>query len=419
MKSLLIKGNFISAPALGKLEILENGYLLTEDGVIKALFDKLPEQYSNIETDDYSGMLIMQSFCDMHLHAPQYPMLGMGMDLPLLEWLNTYTFKTEARFSDERYAREVYHALAQDLISRGTTRVVMFSSIHPKATLILMEELENAGVTGFVGKVNMDRNGGADLQETAVSSIRDTIYWLDECSRFKNVKPIITPRFTPSCSDGLMEELGKIASARGLNIQSHLSENLSEMEWVKSLRPDCSGYWQSYAKHGMWKDGTIMAHCVHCDDKELAAIKDAGVTVAHCADSNIDLCSGVAPVRKMLDMGIKVVLGSDIAGGAELSMTDVITKTIRASKIKRIESGWQTDFLSVAEAYYLGTTAAHLYFGDKPGFAPGNKLHAVVIDDSSLCTPRKLSLRERFERCLYISEKENIAAVYSNGVKCR
>ena len=415
MKTVIIKGNFISAPALGKLDIFENSFMVLENGVIVGIYDIIPEKYSGYPIEDYADKLILQSFADMHLHAPQFPMLGMGMDLPLLEWLSTYTFKTESKFSNDEYAHEVYSRLAKELISRGTTRVCMFSSIHPNATLILMEELEKAGVCGYVGKVNMDRNGAQGLQESLTTSIRDTIYWLDKCEKFENVKPIITPRFTPSCSDALMDELGKIAKARNLYVQSHLSENISEMEWVKSLRPDCPEYWQSYEKHGMWRKNTIMAHCVHCSETELNAIKEAGVVVAHCADSNTSLCSGVAPIRDMLEKGIHVVLGSDIAGGADLSMTDVITKTIRTSKIKYIESGWKTPFLTVAEAYYLGTSSAHMYFGDKPGFTAGNKLHAVVIDDSGFCTPRYLTVKERFERCLYLCEKENICAVYSNG----
>ena len=117
----------------------------------------------------------------MHLHAPQYPMLGMGMDLPLLDWLNTYTFPTEANFKDTNFARKVYKELAKKLIANGTTRVAMFSSMHKEATLILMEELEKAGVTGYVGKVNMDRNGGVDLQETTEESISETIDWLNKC----------------------------------------------------------------------------------------------------------------------------------------------------------------------------------------------------------------------------------------------
>ena len=193
MTTTILKGNIVSTVSFGKLDITENGYLVAEDRIIKGIFQNLPEKYSSLPIEDYSNDLILQSFSDLHLHAPQYPMLGMGMDLPLLDWLNTYTFPTEAMFHDNDYARKVYRKLAKELIENGTTRVCMFSSLHREATLILMEELENAGITGYVGKVNMDRNSNPLLQETANESIEETLKWLDQCKRFQHIKPIITP----------------------------------------------------------------------------------------------------------------------------------------------------------------------------------------------------------------------------------
>ena len=275
----ILKGNLVSAPALGKLEIVEHGCLvLHDDGSIQSVEKAVP-QNADAEVIDYGDSLIMPSFVDMHLHAPQYPMLGMGMDLPLIDWLNTYTFKTEARFEDSDYARRIYKKLASDLITSGTTRVCMFSSLHTDATLILMEELEKAGVTGYVGKVNMDRNGSPELQETTEQSKRETLRWLDACGRFQTVKPILTPRFTPSCTDELMNWLGKLAAERGLYVQSHLSENKGEIAWVKELCPDCAQYWESYDRAGLWKDHTVMAHCVHSDEREREAMREHGVVM--------------------------------------------------------------------------------------------------------------------------------------------
>lgn len=412
----LIHGNLIHAPALGRLEILEHGWMLLEDGTIRGLWREKPAQYAALPVTDYGNALVMQSFADMHLHAPQYPMLGMGMDLPLLDWLNTYTFKTEARFADTDYARRVYRRLAGDLITNGTTRVCMFSSLHTEATWILMEELERAGVTGYVGKVNMDRNAlPGVLEETTEESVRETIRWLDGC-RFEHVRPIITPRFTPSCTDELMAELGKIAREHGLYVQSHLSESTNEIAWVRELSPGCARYWETYDKFGLWKDHTLMAHCVHSDDEELRAMREHGVVAVHCADSNINIISGVCPVRHLLDAGVRVTLGSDIAGGAQLAMNKVVTMSIRASKMRRILDGWQGDFLTVEEGYYLGTTAGHRYFGAGGGFAVGDKLHAIVVDDGDLPEPtRPLSVQERFERALYMMHRHNITAVYSDG----
>ena len=163
-------------------------------------------------------------------------------------------------------------------------------------------------------------------------------------------------------------------------------------------------------------DRTVMAHCVHSDARECAAIRWAGVVVAHCAGSNINLCSGVSPVREMLQQGIWVTLGSDIAGGAQLPMYKVITMSIRASKIRRMETDWSEDFLTVPEGYYLGTTAGHRYFGGGEGFAVGQPLHAIVVDDGDFPEPvRPLTVRERFERSLYMLHRHNITAVWSHG----
>lgn len=416
METTIIKGNIISSPEFGKAEITENGFLVAENGKIKGIYQKLPQEYEESAVEDYGDALVMQSFADMHLHAPQYPMLGMGMDMPLLEWLNTYTFPTEACFKDNEFARKTYHRLAGELAAKGTTRVCMFSSIHREATLILMEELENAGITGYVGKVNMDRNGGENYQENTEESIAETVKWLEGCN-FEHIKPMITPRFTPSCSNELMQELGRIAKEKNLPIQSHLSENTGELSLVKDLHPDCSRYWESYQKYGLWNDRTLMAHCVWSDEQERKAIKDAGVWVVHCASSNENLVSGYAPVRVMLNEGVNVVLGSDIAGGDHLSMFKNITAAIRASKARRIMDDWQTDFLSVEEAFYLGTSAAAPFFGEKPGFAPGNMLHAIVVKDETLPMVRPLSVQERFERCIYRREHGAMLAVYSEGKK--
>ena len=412
----IIQGNIVYSPKLGELVTLPHGALVLDDkGVVTDVLPAAPRG-ADAEYIDYGDMLLMPSFVDMHLHAPQYPMLGMGMDLPLMEWLNTYTFKTEARFADNDYARRTYRRLANDLITGGTTRVCMFSSLHTDATLILMEELEKAGVTGYVGKVNMDRNGGATLQETTEESKRETLRWLDECKRFEHIKPILTPRFTPSCTDELMAWLGKLSEERGLYVQSHLSENGGEIAFVKELHPDCDQYWETYDKYGLCKDHTVMAHCVHSDERERAALLKHNVVVAHCAGSNINICSGVAPIRTMLREGIWVTLGSDIAGGAILAMNRVITMSIRASKILYMQTDGEDDFLTVDEGYYLGSTAGHRYFGADGGFAKGRPLHAIVVDDGVLAEPvRELTLRERFERSIYLMDKSAIRAVWSDG----
>jgi len=411
----LIRGHLIEARRFGEPVITENGIIALEDGVIEGVYDTLPERFAGAPVTDYAGKLILQGFCDMHLHAPQYPMRGMGMDLPLLDWLKTYTFKTEARFADAAYARRVYRQLARELAGNGTTRVCIYSSTHADATIALMEELELAGIGGYVGKVNMDRRSGECEEETGASK-RETLRWLDACGDFSLVKPILTPRFTPSCTDELLEWLGALSAERGLRVQSHLSENLKEIALVSELHPDCAQYWETYDKYGLLGENAIMAHCVYSDEREQDAMLERGVLIAHCPDSNINICSGFAPVRRMMERGAWVALGSDIAGGAELSMLRVLTSCIRASKARAIVTDGEDAFLTVGEAYYLATSAGARYFGDAPGFAAGNPLHAVVLDDASLPeSVRQLTVKERFERAVYLADDRAVAAVYANG----
>ncbi|OQB25475.1 MAG: Guanine deaminase [Firmicutes bacterium ADurb.Bin182] len=414
----ILKGNIIHAPVFGALEVLADGYIVLKDGVIEGLFRELPEEFSAGDVTDYADKLIVPSFSDMHLHAPQYPQLGMGLDLQLLEWLQKYTFVTEARFSDTEYAKRVYSKLAGNLVMNGTTRVSAYSSLHREATLVLMDELEKSGITGYVGKVNMDRNSPDNLRETTEESLRETRIWIEESlKRFKNIKPIITPRFTPSCSNKLMEGLGKLAAEYGLPVQSHLSENVDEVNWVKELHPDCEEYWQTYDKYGLFGSRTLMGHCVYSSKTERAAMKRNGVWVVHNPDSNINIASGVASVRIMLNEGLNVVLGSDIAGGASLSMMRIITGAIKTSKRNWLLTDKKEPFLTVAEAFYLATSAGARYFGVGPGFAKGDKLHALVLDDSAFPETLHSDPAQRLERILYMGDDRQIKERYSEGVR--
>ena len=416
----LIKGNIISAERPDTFSITENGWMLLDDGVIEGIFPARPEGTEELPVTDYGDKLILRSFADVHLHAPQYPMLGLGMDLQLMDWLEQYTFPLESLFSDTDFARQTYRKLAGELVSNGTTLVSVFSSRHTDSTLVLMEELENAGLCGYAGKVNMDLNGGPRLQETAEESVRETVRWLDESKRFTRIRPILTPRFVPSCSAGVMEALGRLSAERDLPVQSHLSENKVEMRIVSEQFPGEKQYWDVYKRFGLFHGRTVMAHCVHSDERERAALRDNGVLVAHSPDSNVNVCSGFPPVRLMLGEGVKVALASDIAGGDQLAINKCITSAIRMSKVRCIASDGKEPFLTVSEAYYMATTASASFFGLHGGFAVGDPLHAIVVDDGNMpmsFQPRRM--QDRVERALYLMDRSCIQAVYAGGKRVK
>lgn len=410
----VLKGHLLSAETPEQLTVRENAYLVVEGGRIAGVFDRLPEAYRALPLRDEGDRLIVPGFVDAHLHAPQYPNRGVGLDDELLPWLKTVTFPEERRYADVGYAREVYAAFAADLRRQGTLRACVFGTVHTDATLALMQALEDAGIQAMAGKVNMDWNTPHDLDEPYDVALRETERWLTEC-RFAHVRPILTPRFAPNCSGRLMSALGRIARDNGLWVQSHLNENLAEVAWVRELYPEADSYADVYDRCGLLHERCIMAHCIHNTPREVALLRDRGATVAHCPDSNVNLASGIAPVRQLLQSGVKVALGSDVSGGAELGVYRAMTAATRVSKLKRYYEPESGPHLTATEAFYLGTSAGARIFGAKPGFAIGDELFALVLDDASLCVGAPKSLSQRLERFLYAGDDRNIVARYAFG----
>ena len=409
----MLRGNIVHAPVLGEISIMEKGCIVVRDGRVK----EIKKEYRG-ETVDYGSSLIIPGLCDMHVHASQYAMTGMGMDLELLPWLDTYTFPEESKFANAAYAKKIYRAFARALVRAGTTRACVFGTVHTDTVLLLMEILEDTGITAYVGKVNMDRNAPPSLCEDTTRSLLETRRFIEaSLGKFKRVRPMITPRFIPSCTPKLLDGLGKMAREYGLPVQSHLSENKREVEWVGKLEPDAACYGQAYDHYGLFGGGvrTVMAHCVQSEEKERALLAENGVLMAHCPDSNANLASGMADIRAMLDRGVNVALGSDLAGGCALSILEVAAKAVRISKLRRAAGGGRS--VTAAEAFFMATSAGALFFGEKPGFAPGSPLHAVVLDDAHMVGTEDLNVMQRLERCLYLSHDVKIAAVYGDGEK--
>lgn len=421
-KTFALKGTICFSEDKDHLAIVENAYLVCENGVSAGIFPELPEKYHGISCRDTNGCLIVPGFTDLHLHAPQYSFRSIGMDLELLDWLNTVTFPEESKYADLDYAKKAYSIFAGDLKKSVTTRASIFGTLHLKATELLMDLLEETGLKTLVGKVNMDRNGPSSLQEeSAAASARDTVSWLEETAgKYQNTKPILTPRFIPSCTDELMRALAEIQKTYHLPVQSHLSENIGEIAWVKELCPNTAFYGEAYDQFGLFGGDacpTIMAHCVHCPDEEIQLMKERNVYIAHCSQSNTNLSSGIAPVRRYLDEDLHVGLGSDIAGGTSLSMLRAIADSIQTSKLRWRLADNSKKPLTLEETFYMATIGGGSFFGKVGSFAPGYEFDAVILNDTNLKHPQTLTARERLERLVYLSDDRNVAGKYVSGTK--
>ena len=422
--TFVLKGNIIYNKNPHTLHLLDNGYLVCQEGLSKGAFGQLPDEFSHLPVVDYGDKIILPGLIDLHVHAPQYSIRGMGMDLELLDWLNRYIFKEESNYSDLNYARKAYTYFVDDLRDGATSRAVIFATIHTSATILLMEMLEGAGLVSFVGKVNMDRNSPPLLiEESAYKSLLDTKNWIREASlRFQKSMPILTPRFTPSCSDELMKGLGELQRKYHLPVQSHLSENPREIAWVKELSPDSSCYGETYDKFGLFGGtdaGAIMAHCVWSEGIEEKLLKENNVFVAHCPNSNTNLSSGIAPIRRFLQEGIHVGLGSDVAGGTQTNIFRAMADAIQMSKLYWRLVNQNNYALTVPEALYLGTMGGGQFFGKVGSFEEGYEFDAIVIDDSSFVAPQELTLENRLERIIYLAENRHVFEKYIQGNKVK
>ena len=396
----LVHGDLCFSTAPRHIETMEASYLHVKDGKCISCYKELPEALSSLEIKDYSGNLIIPGMVDLHLHAPQYAYRGTKMDLPLLDWLNSNTFPEEAKYEDMNYAKAAYKNFVEDLKESPTTRAVIFATLHKEATLCLMDLLEKSGLETMVGKVNMDRNSPDYLTEhSAEEALENTRNWLQAIPKdYRHCHPILTPRFTPTCSDALMEGLGKIKKEKGIPLQSHLSENKAEIAWVKELCPDTKNYGESYDRYGLLQH-SVMAHCVHTREDELELLKERECYICHCPQSNTNLQSGVAPVKYFLEKGAKLGLGTDVAGGANLSMFRAITDAIHVSKLRSCLL-LEDAAITVEEAFFMASLSGGGFFGKVGSFLTGYEADFLVYERKRESI-REESLLERLEMLLY------------------
>lgn len=411
----VLKGNIIFTPNKDEFKIVENGYIVINFNKILDIYTKLPEKYSTYELVDYGDNLIIPGMNDLHCHAPQFRNVGIAMDKELLPWLNDYTFPEESKYKDVEYGERMYSKFVKEIYKNGTTRVAAFATIHKESTKKLMELFMNTGIGAYIGKVNMDINSCEALCENTLDSINDTIDIIEEYNNKSDlVKPIITPRFVPTCSDYLLESLGNLALKYNLPVQSHLSENIGEINWVKNLHPKSNFYGEVYDKYKLFGDTpTLMAHCIHLTDEEINLMSRKNVYAVHCPISNANLASGIMPIRKLLNNNVKLAFGSDLSGGHSFSIFKSIVNTIEFSKLIWANDK-RYDFLTLSEAFYIATKGGGSFFGKVGSFESGYDFDALVIDDSQLNFDN-YTLLERLERFIYLGDDRHINHRYVNG----
>ena len=389
---MFIKGNFLYTPSRHELTIHENQYAHIENGVVTGFMTDLPETTGPETVVDYSQDIIIPAFVDLHIHAPQYINRGLGFDEELLPWLEHYTFPAE-----------------------GTLCFSAFATIHKESTWQLMELAEAMGFKAYIGKVNMDRNAPDYLLEDTDRSLADTEELAVRCREaLHKVRFIATPRFVPSTTEKLMTGLGRLCETYDLPVQSHLSENRNEVAWVKELHPDLPSYTAVYDAFGLLRpEKTIMAHAIYLSDEEKRLLRDKGIYLAHCAQSNANLTSGIMPLRRNLENGLTCTIASDVAAGHTPAMNKQIALTIEISKLYSLQHD-REKALTIGEGLYLATKGPGRFYGRTGSFEKGYAFDALVIHMDDIEGLERTPF-EKLQQFIYDGDDRNIIARYVDG----
>jgi guanine deaminase len=275
--------------------------------------------------------------------------------------------------------------------------------------------MDQIGIKGFVGKINMDRSAPDDLREDPDESIRETEIFLEKYSKNRNTRPILTPRFAPTCTRELINGPGKLGRKYNAAMQTHLVESLWEAEQARLLFPECSCDTEIYERAGLMENGPVIGgHFIFPSGDDIRIMKKYDCYAAHCPDATVSVIAGIMKTGTLLDRGLKIGLGSDISAGHHIGVYTQAARAVQLSKLKQFYEPDDNRKITFPEAFWMATKQSGKLFGGTGSLEPGAVFDALVIDGLSDAA-RKLTPEQVVERFCYIGTKENIKARYMNG----
>ncbi|MFT4020564.1 MAG: guanine deaminase [Acinetobacter sp.] len=428
-RTTVIRGRFLDIEKLPSqaneipqlVRYYEDGAMLCEAGKIRYFgsWEKLQNQLpEHAEIHHYPEKLIVPGFIDTHIHYPQTEMVGAYGE-QLLSWLNTYTFPTELKFTDKKYAAEIAEFFIQELFKNGTTTALVFATVHAASVDALFETAQRHNMRIIAGKVLMDRHAPEDLCDTPESAYNDSKALIEKWHGQGRALYAITPRFAPTSTPEQLEKAGQLKQEYpDVYVHTHLSENKDEIAWVKSLFPQQSGYLDVYHHYGLTGERSVFAHCVHLEDEEWDCLHHTNSSIAFCPTSNLFLGSGLFPLQKTWQKQVKVGLGTDIGAGTSFSLLQTVNE---AYKVQQLQGMKLSAFESLYHATLGGAKALNLdhVLGN---FNVGKEADFVVLDLQATALQRlrqshAKSLEDALFALLTMGDDRNIAATYVDG-KC-
>ena len=399
-------------------EYFEDGLLVIDNGQVAKVghATELLPSLKGVAISEYRDALITPGFIDTHIHYPQTGMIASYGE-QLLDWLNTYTFPTEQQFADKAHASEVAGIFLKELLRNGTTTALVFGSVHKQSVDAFFEAAEALNLRMIAGKVLMDRNAPDYLTDTAETGYADSKELIERWHGTGRLHYAVTPRFAPTSTPEQLTLAGKLfAEYPGLYMHTHLSENRQEIDWVKALFPERTGYLDVYDHYKLIGARAVFAHGVHLCDEECQRLAETGSAVAFCPTSNLFLGSGLFDLNKLEAHGVRVGLGTDVGAGTSFSQLQSLNE---AYKVMQLQGKKLDPFKSLYLATLGGANA--LYLDDKLGnFESGKDADFVVLDYNA--TPlisyrmqQAKSLAERLFALTMLGDDRAIKATFAAG----
>ena len=357
------------------------GAVLIRDGLIRETGTRktLCAKYPKAQIVDYRSHLIMAGFVDAHTHYPQTAIIA-SWGKRLIDWLNTYTFPEETRFEDPAYANDVANRYLDLTAANGTTTVCSYCTIHSTSVDAIFEAAQARGQRIVAGKTCMDRNAPDDLCDTAQSAYDDSKALLEKWQGVDRLNYAITPRFSPTSTPDQLSALGALwAEHPEALMQTHLSEQVDEVAWVKTLYPQARDYLDTYEQHGLLGENGLYGHAIHLEPREKDRLKNVGAALVHCPTSNTFIGSGLFDLAVLKAQGHRIGLATDTGGGSSFSMLRTMASAYEISQLKGTA-------IHPAQLLWLATigSADSLKLSNKIGnLSKGMEADIVVIDLAS------------------------------------
>lgn len=422
----------MQTPERHRLEVLRNVRVeVDDDGVISSIETVGSDASADVVLP--ASTVIIPGLVDTHIHAPQWPQLGTGLDLPLETWLFERTFPLEAQLTDRAFAAEVWPDMVATLLAHGTTTAVYYATISVETTTMLAEACASAGQRALVGRVAMDHPDGTPTwyrDEDAAAGVAASTASVDQIRAFHSplVDPIITPRFTPACTDDLLRGLGELAASTGVRVQTHCSES----DWEHGYAFDRFGVSDTEAldAFGLVRDHTVLAHGDHLGDGDMAMLAQRGAGVAHCPLSNAYFANAVFPARRAVEAGVRVGLGTDVAGGAQPGLLTQCADAVTMSRLldegvdSRIDAqdrGVAGSRISITDAFWMATAGGAELLGLDVGILEvGRQFDAVAVDTARTGSPLRVwdgidDDARIFEKIVRLATPVDITDVWVSG----